>query len=278
METKAEIIERALGKADADGAMAGQLAFKKIDILTKLDNEVIKEDQIVLDALKESGALTVMTQVDKQGNLKTLGMAGKLKDKTSQQLLGFFAYQIMDFLETVTSPLPGQEVSFEQPWKAQRKLQLGFQSAGQEALLDVTYRLHGVRGRGSNTEAVVFLKGEIRGQKGNDSGVSGQMTGQAVVDLKANQIRFADANLNIDLDLGSGRNTTQANGTMKIVMERIELKGEEREKALKSQVQTSQAPNTGDDQGAALIEAIKVLDDRIRRNPNDADAYVLRGA
>ena len=59
------------------------------------------------------------------------------------------------------------------------------------------------------------------------------MTGQAVVDLKTNTIRFADANLNIDLDLTNGRDSMQANGTMKIVLTRKILEGAERDAALK---------------------------------------------
>jgi tetratricopeptide (TPR) repeat protein len=139
----------------------------------------------------------------------------------------------MDSLETVTAPLPGKEVKHEQPWKTQRKLQMGSQAAGQEVLVDVTCTLHGVRVRGGNAEAVVFLQGELRGKEGNGLGASGQMTGTAVIDLKSNQIVFADANLNVDMDLGSGRDSFQANGTMKIVMQRKPLEGAERDKAWK---------------------------------------------
>jgi tetratricopeptide (TPR) repeat protein len=58
------------------------------------------------------------------------------------------------------------------------------------------------------------------------------MDGQAVVDLKTRHVKFAEVNLNLDLDLTNGKDTTQANGTLRIVLKRTVLDGAEREKAL----------------------------------------------
>ncbi len=55
---------------------------------------------------------------------------------------------------------------------------------------------------------------------------------QAIIDLKTNQVRFADVNLDLDLDLSDGQDSFQANGSMQIVLNRKILEGDERQKAL----------------------------------------------
>jgi len=54
------------------------------------------------------------------------------------------------------------------------------------------------------------------------------------VDLKTNQVRFAEANLNLDLDLSDGDEHFQANGTRKITLRRTPLEGAERDQIVKA--------------------------------------------
>jgi hypothetical protein len=51
--------------------------------------------------------------------------------------------------------------------------------------------------------------------------------------LKTNQVRFAEANLNLDLDLTVGKESTQLSGTLKITLVRTPLEGTERDKIVK---------------------------------------------
>jgi hypothetical protein len=157
---------------------------------------------------------------------------GATANKMTAQDLAWLGTQLMQSLETVTVPLPGQEVVHERPWKVQRKLTLGSQRASQPAILDVAIILHGLRERNGRSEAVVFLFGQVRGEPGAALSVGGDMDGQAVIDLKTNQVRFAEANLNLDLDLGKGKESFQAAGTLKITMTRTPLEGADRDKVL----------------------------------------------
>jgi S1-C subfamily serine protease len=232
-EIKAQMVERLVGK-DQEDSMPGAIGFTQLGVKTTLEKEVLP-DPVMDKSLKSSKALQALTLIDKQGDLKPLRIevAPAVRDLNARLDLTWVGQQVLQGLEAVTVPLPGKEVSHDKPWKAQRKLVLGSQSGSQPALVDVIYTLHGMREGAGRSDAVVFLTGQVRGQKGSGAGVSGRMDGQAVVDLKTRHVRFADVNLNLDLDLTDGKNSVQANGTLKIVLKRTPLEGAEREKTLK---------------------------------------------
>ena len=158
------MIERVLGKPDMDEAMTGALAFAKLESKTALDKEILPENKEFLKSLSFAKAMRGVLRVDKQGDLQTqkLNIATK-NNQVKEHDLFSLGVQALLALEAVTVPLPGQEVSHEKPWKAQRKLMLGALGRLQPAVVDVTYTLHGIRDGGGKQEAIIFLKGEVRG-------------------------------------------------------------------------------------------------------------------
>jgi hypothetical protein len=229
-ETKAQMIERLVGNPDGSGTMAGLVTFKKVEVKTVIDNQV-KPDRDLDKSLKSIGALRALTAISKDGDLKPLKMdLGSVRDPVTMFDLAFIGKDLLQSLEAVTVPLPGKEVSHDRPWKVQRKLMIGSRSASQPALMDVDYILHGVRERnGQPDAAVIFLFGHVRGAAGAAMSAGGYMDGVATVDLKTNQVRFAEANLNLDLDLTIGKESVQLSGTLKITLVRTPLEGAERD-------------------------------------------------
>lgn len=235
---KAVMLERTLPASGPDGLAGATFTFSRVSLSDKLDNKELPADKIMLRSLQSLRAVRALARVDKQGAVTPLKVSAAVSNTTTRQDLLWVAGQALQALEAVTVPLPGQEVSHDRPWKAQRRLVLGSQKRSQPAIIDVTYTYHGTRVRDGRSEALVFLQGEVRGQKGARQLVSGRMDGQAVIDLKTNQVRYADANLNLDLTLTRGTESAQANGTMRIALERKVLQGAERDKVLQGGVPT----------------------------------------
>ena len=203
--------------------MNGTIDFRKVAVKVSLDKKDMPADKILENSLKSLAKLQAATRVDEQGDVTTLKVDAPVKDRlTREDLLGLGS-SLMLSLQAVTVPLPGQEVRHEKPWKSTRKLQLGSPRQPQEVTADVTFTYHGTRERLGQTEAVVFISGQVRGPKGAGLSASGRMHGQAIINLKTNQVIYADTNLNLDLDLSNGQDTIQANGTLRIVMQRKDL-------------------------------------------------------
>jgi hypothetical protein len=237
-QIKAQMTERLTGKPDSGGAMSGLISFSKIEIKTTLEGKVLPEDKIMQSSLKQVKTLGADIRVDKQGELQTLKVNVRSPNKFTRLDLLDLGSQVLLSLEAVVAPLPGVEVSHDRPWKAKRKLLLGSLRAPQEAQADLTYTYHGMRQRDGKTEVVVFIKGDVRGAKGPGLNVSGRLEGQAIVDLAANQVIFADCRMNMDLDLPVGQgDSLQANGTMSVVMTRKLTEGEERDKLPKEKAE-----------------------------------------
>jgi YD repeat-containing protein len=113
--------------------------------------------------------------------------------------------------------------TFDKPWKAQRKIKLGSGHSNEPGVADITFTYHGTRSNADRpTEAVVFLKGTVRGKEGGDQAVGGTLSGTAVFDLKNKQVKYTDVTMNLDLDLPTrGGGSLQANGALKIVLNRV---------------------------------------------------------
>ncbi len=228
----AELLERQIDAAGKDGAAPVLLTFKSLAVKQTFDKEELVDKELA-KSLTFAKAISALTRVDKQGDLDILKLGIDVKDKDVKTDLAIFGVQTLQYLEAVTVPLPGREVVHEKPWKHKREISLGSGRSAAPGLVDVEYSLHGVRDTEKQKEALVFLKGEVRGQKGGGSSVAGRLVGQGAVNLKTNQILFAEANLNLDLDLPTERGgSIQANGTLKIVLQRTPLAGKELADAL----------------------------------------------
>jgi hypothetical protein len=235
-EIKAQMTEQLIDKRDAGGKMPGLILFKQVTLKQTVDKEV-RRDPILDNSLKSLAALAALTVVDKQGDLKPAGMAinNTVRDKDTKLDLSFVGRQLLTALEAVTVPLPGREVRHELPWKVKREILLGSSARSlKPAVMDVDCILHGLRVRNGRPEAVIFLFGQVRGAPGAVFSASGYMDGVASVDLQTNQVRFAEANLNLDLDLADGDESFPANGTRKITLVRTPLEGAERDQLVKA--------------------------------------------
>jgi S1-C subfamily serine protease len=234
-EMKAQMYEQLIGKSDADGTMPGLVLFKKVTVTTSLDKEVRRNARLE-NSLKSIAGVAAITLVDRQGDLRLLemGISKNIRDTNTKLDLVSIGSQLLASLEAVSVPLPGQEVRHEEPWKVTREIILGSSAQSDKpAVMDVDCILHGLRERNGRPEAVIFLFGQVRAAAGATLGASGYMDGVASVDLKTNQVGFAEANFNLDIDLSDGEDHFQANGTRKITLVRTPLEAGERDQFLK---------------------------------------------
>jgi hypothetical protein len=233
-EVKAQMYEQLIGKSDADGTMPGLVLFKKVTRTTSLDKEVRRNPRME-NSLKLIAGVAAITLVDRQGDLRLLemGISKNIRDTNTKIDLVSVGSDLLTSLEAVSVPLPGREVRHEEPWKVTREISLGGSSKSDKAVMDVDCILHGLRERNGRPEAVIFLFGQVRAAPGAIMGASGYMDGVASVDLQTNQVRFAEANLNLDIDLSDGEDRFQANGTRKITLVRTPLEAGERDQFLK---------------------------------------------
>lgn len=234
-EIKGLMTEQLIGQPDKNGMVPGILVFKKLTVKNTVD-KVVQPDPILDKSLQSLAALRALTLITSQGDVKPAGMAidKSIRNLDTRADLTYYGMQLLQAMEAVTVPLPGREVRHEEPWKVKREILLGSAArSAKQAVMDVDCILHGQRERNGRPEAVVFLFGQVRGAPGAALSAGGYMDGQAVVDLKTNQVRFAEANLNLDLDLTDGKEHVQATGTRKISLIRTPLEGAERDQVVK---------------------------------------------
>jgi V8-like Glu-specific endopeptidase len=222
-ELLAEMDETLVGKPDPEGTATGQVAFTKLEIKRSIDKEKIPINPEVLKALQVINLVKTQISVDKQGDMRMLDMAVGKTTPLMKAILADKAEDAILALEAVTVPVPGKEVTFDKPWKAQRKIKLGSGDSNEPGIADITFTYHGTRSNAEGpVEAVVFLKGAVRGKEGSDQSVGGSLSGTAVFDLKNKQVKYTDVTMNLDLDLPTrGGGSLQANGTLKIVLNRV---------------------------------------------------------
>lgn len=84
------------------------------------------------------------------------------------------------------------------------------------------YTYLGVREQLGQTQAVLSMRGTLRGQRGDGSGAAGTVDGTLMISPKDGQVVAGVATLRVDVDLPFRRQTVKANGELVVNFNRGE--------------------------------------------------------
>ncbi len=143
---------------------------------------------------------------DARGNIRVdeaLTMPSGLPAELQKELSD--AHQeVLHTLQSLTIPLPNEKMAEGKSWTEWRILQVDAGRFSESARVHMLYTYLGTCRRGGREEAVVSLKGEVRGQEGAEDKSGGVWDGTVNVDLLTGQVVLANAKVTFDV-LGFSR-------------------------------------------------------------------------
>jgi hypothetical protein len=226
---QADIIQTLTDKVTPLGEATATLAFNKPQISLKVDGKErpLKDD---IEALKYIPQITVMAKVNAQGEFVSYRPDFKKVPAKVRDDAASFAMGVLKSFDAARAPLPTEEVAFGKPWKGIRELMIDSGGASQAAVADLSYNYMGTRIRWGKGEALVNLAGKVKGEKGEGLNLGGKIKGDAVFDLETGQVVSANTTMDVDLDLGEGRKTDKASGTLTVHLFQIIFRSEPEKK------------------------------------------------
>jgi predicted Zn finger-like uncharacterized protein len=143
-------------------------------------------------------------QIDSAGNITQevidqQALLPLLQSKPQQvQVMTSFHQFVLQGLESLSLSFPARDsLNPLDSWKAERRMPIDTPGKLEVGHLDVTYTYLGVRTREGRREAVISMDGIVRG-KGD--GISGQASGQILVDVNSGQTILAKSKVVLQLD------------------------------------------------------------------------------
>lgn len=86
-----------------------------------------------------------------------------------------FTIGLLKVFDAARPPLPTEQITFGQPWKGTRELMIGSTGPTETAIADINSNYMGTRTRRDKPEALLALKGQLRGQKGERANLGGKL-------------------------------------------------------------------------------------------------------
>jgi S1-C subfamily serine protease len=198
-----------------------------------VDKKPIKGDEDLAQAAKDARYLGGELSLDDQGGVTDGKLDLRKVPRDSREVLAEVGDQMLQSLEVLSVPLPGQLKPL-QSWKARRHLLLGSLGYAVPAVADMEYTYLGVQKRAGRDVAVINLGGTVKGTRGAEQSVGGRVTGTAVVDVQTGLTVSSSANVSADMDLKTRNGLWKANGTLAVQVNRapaVLKKKEEKEKS-----------------------------------------------
>jgi S1-C subfamily serine protease len=197
-----------------------RLGVERFDIEVRLNGEDVEtSDRFERAVHRDVLALGIDFQVDARGNLTS-----KKNDLTrvpaqSREVLQQIGEQIQQSFDIVSIPQPGEEVAPRQSWHAKRELPIDMPGSSQTALMKMTYTYRGLREHNGRTVAVLELRGNLTGDRGNAT-LAGRTTGTALIDQATGFVLQANAVTEATLSVRMREETFQAAGTLEVKLQR----------------------------------------------------------
>jgi V8-like Glu-specific endopeptidase len=205
---------------DAKGTARIKLGYKKFEVGINLDNQPLPRSKVLEKITGDVRFLAADLAVDRHGTVIEAKPDLSQVPKSSREALGDISDQVLESLEAIAVPLPGEEVTVDKPWKAQRRLLISSVGPPEPGVVAMTYTYLGTRKVSGRAEALVRINGTIRGRKGEGYNMGGRASGMAVVDLQSGQVANASLTIDIDMDIGQDKTATKISGTLDVSLQR----------------------------------------------------------
>jgi S1-C subfamily serine protease len=227
---QADVIQTLDGKVSPVGEAMGILTYNKAKMTLTVDGKEIPLPEPEGDALKQINQIRTTVRINPQGEYVEYRPDFKAVPPGIRDEVAGFVVGLLKSFDAARAPIPAEEVAFGKPWKGTRELMIGSTGPTEPAVVDLTYSYLGSRTRLGRPEVLINLEGRLRGQKGEGVNVSGKMRGEAAVDLETGQVVFANATVDVDIDMGEGRRKKRASGTYTVTLSQLVFKSDPEKK------------------------------------------------
>lgn len=212
---KAGILET-VAAVDKQGVAVVHLKYTRITLGTKIDNQALPRDkklQAVLPNLFKVGA---GLKVDPTGAIVANTLDVSAVPRNAREVVASIAAKIQASFEAVELSLPGKLTEANVTWSGRRDLPIDTPGEDELGVVDAKYWYIGHRTRNGVDEALVEIKGEVKGNKGNGLNLGGRVQGLATVDLGAGRLTQVNVTTYLDMDISLGGRPGKANGKLEV--------------------------------------------------------------
>jgi len=211
--------EQLAGEADK-GQFRIEARFTRLNLQMFVNDKVVKGDEELKKDLQALRVVSTLLEMDADGSCANGKVDLSKVPETSRENLSDIAEQVVQSLEVLTVPLPGDTVKPLQSWKAQRLLAVGPLGQAVPAQADLRYTYLGVRDRNGRQEPYISMKGTLRGRRGDGGNLSGSLTGTLSLLPTTGQVVDAGTSIKLDLDLVAEGKALKVNGTLQVNLQR----------------------------------------------------------
>ncbi len=159
-------------------------------------------------------------KVDSKGSIIENKLDLSAVPRNSREIVAALASRIQKSLEAVELSLPGKRTEANVVWTGQRDLPIETVGDDEFGVVDAQYFYLGHRQREGTDEALVDIKGIVKGNKGNGLNLGGRVQGLATIDLAAGRPSQVNVTTYLDMDIPLGGRPGKANGKLEVRLSR----------------------------------------------------------
>ncbi len=216
---KANMLE-SIAAVDGRGIAGVHVTYTKISLGTKIDNQSLPRDRRLQATLPNLFRVKADLRVDSKGAIVENHLDLAAVPRNARELVEGIAAKIQKSFEAVELSLPGELTQPNVAWTGRRDLPIETVGDDELGIVDARYTYIGRHKRNGIDEAIVEIKGDVKGNKGNGLNLGGRVQGLALVNLDTNQVIQANVTTYLDLDLTLNGRPGKANGKLEVRLSR----------------------------------------------------------
>ena len=209
-----------IAEVDSQGIAAIHLKYSRITMGMKLDNQPTPLDKQMKSMMPDLFKVGADLRVDSQGTLIENKLDMSAVPPKSRGLVLGIASKIQKSFEAIELSLPGKSTTANVPWTGRRDLPIDTPSDDEQGQIDMNYFYLGHHQRNNVDEALVEMKGVVKGRKGDGLNLGGRVQGLAFVDVDHGQVTQINVTTYLDMDLQLGGRPGKANGKLEVKLAR----------------------------------------------------------
>jgi len=184
------------------------------------DGERVERSERIANLVKHVPSVVGVLYVDAQGNLTKNDANLTRVPPAAREAAGDMHERIQHSLDALAVPLPNRLVQPGETWRAWRTLPIDTAGKFESGAMEMTYEYRGKRLRGGREEAVIGLKGVLRGPRGQEGRLGGWADGIALVDLATGQVTVAKTAVTVDMNAKTRFGPVKVTGSLDVKLTR----------------------------------------------------------
>ncbi len=207
-------------QVNSDGNAELHLRYSKISMGLKLDGKVLPKDEQLQKILPNLFRVGADLRMDPKGTILDNRLDLTNVPLSVRPRIGSIAERIKQSVEAAEVILPGKLTDTNTPWTGQRDLPIDTPGDDETGVIDVKYTYLGQRTRNKIREALIDLKGDVKGRQGKGQNIGGHVQGLAFLDLDAGRVFQVNVTTYLDMDLIVNGRPAKANGKLEVKLAR----------------------------------------------------------